>query len=274
MVKQYMEGGVVVLLDALGVKNAYRGEPTEVLQRRWNLVDRKLIRVMNLLKGKLKENPYNYSIRIQQPYDNVQIFLPFDAPNHRYTYISTRTPEWYSLQHIGEILVPFFRYALCHNIYFRGCISAGEYFLTRKRVFGPAVDEAAEYCENANWLGIMASPRTIRVLDTPDADTQNWFRIFAKYRVPLNIKKDGHISERKKWSWVLRWNIPRHEYVMDKSVTNKTIENILGEEVSNAKKHLELASKNCKGDSYKLEELTRINKKWDNTLEFFNRIYT
>ena len=142
-----MEDGVIVLLDALGVKNAYRRETTEILQRRWNLVDRKLILLLNLLKRELKKKSYNNSIRIQQPYDNVQIFLPFDTPIHKYRDTSTRTPKWYSVHHIGEVLIPFFRYALYHKIYFRGCISTGNYFLTRKRVFGPAVDEAAKYCE-------------------------------------------------------------------------------------------------------------------------------
>ena len=80
----------------------------------------------------------------------------------------------------------------------------------------------------------MASPLTIGVLDTPG--TPNWFKIFTKYRVPLNVRaKDGRIFERRKWSWALRWNSPRHEYVIDRGVTNITIENILGEEVSNAK---------------------------------------
>ena len=64
-----------------------------------------------------------------------------------------------------------------------------------------------EYCENANWIGIMASPLTIGVLDTPG--TPNWFKIFTKYRVPLNVRaKDGRIFERRKWSWALRWNSP------------------------------------------------------------------
>lgn len=120
-----MEVGVIVLLDALGVKNAYQRETTEVLQRRWNLVDRKLVLLMSLLKRELKKKSYNYSIRIQQPYDNVQIFLPFDTPIHGYKDTSTRTPKWYSVHHIGEVLIPFFRYALCHKIYFRGCISTG-----------------------------------------------------------------------------------------------------------------------------------------------------
>ena len=68
-----MEDGVIVLLDALGVKNVYRRETTEILQRRWNLVDRKLILLLNLLKRELKKKSYNNSIRIQQPYDNVDI---------------------------------------------------------------------------------------------------------------------------------------------------------------------------------------------------------
>jgi hypothetical protein len=266
-----MENGVIVLLDALGVKNAYQRETTEVLQRRWNLVDRKLIRLMNLLKGKLKENSYNDSIRIQQPYDNVQMFLPTDTPIHRYKDTSTRTPQWYSVHHVGEILIPFFRYALCHKIYFRGCISAGDYFLTKKRVFGPAVDEAAEYCENANWIGIMASPRSIRVLDTPD--TPSWFKIFLRYQAPINTRdKDGHVTEHKRWSWALRWDFPRYEYVVDKRVTNNTIERILSEEVTNTKRNLERASTKVNRNSNKLEELHRTLKKWENTLEFFHNV--
>ena len=62
-----MEYGVIVLLDALGVKKAYLREPPEVLQKRWNLVDGKLTHLLTLLKNRLMGYSFNSSIRIQQP---------------------------------------------------------------------------------------------------------------------------------------------------------------------------------------------------------------
>jgi hypothetical protein len=199
-----MEGGVVVLLDAIGVREEYQREDPMILIGRWNAIDRKLIRLKSVLKAELQRRSYNSSIRIQQPYDNVQIFLPFDQP--RYKDRSTRNVSWWTLHHLGEVLIPFFRYALYNRIYFRGCISTGEYFATRKRVFGPAINEAAVFCENANWIGIMASPNTFKVLDNPD--TESWFKIFSQYPVPLNRKEsDGTTTEREESAWVLNWKI-------------------------------------------------------------------
>jgi hypothetical protein len=261
-----MEEGVVVLLDSIGVREEYQREDPQTLIKRWNAVDRKLIRLINALKAELKKRSYNSSIRIQQPYDNIQIFLPFDKP--RFDDLSNRSAPWYTVHHLGEILIPFFRYALYNRIYFRGCISTGEYFATRKRVFGPAINEAAVFCENANWIGIMASPNTFKVLDNPD--TESWFKIFSQYPVPLNRKEsDGTTTEREESAWVLNWKIHCRPPNYEKKVTNDALAKILNSKLEESKESAENIQVN--DGSPEPGEFTRRIKKWENTLAFFNR---
>jgi hypothetical protein len=258
-----MEKGVVVLLDAIGVQEEYQREDPTTITKRWNVVDRKLSRLTNALKTKLQKSSYNPSIRIQQPYDNIQIFLPIDHP--RYKDMSNRNATWWTVHHLGEILIPFFRYALYNRIYFRGCISSGEYFETRKRVFGPAINEAAEYCENANWIGIMASPNTFKVLDNPD--TKDWFKIFSKYPVPLNHKEPNRTTtEREELAWVLDWTRCGRPPNYEKMVTNKVLETILNGKLIESK---EIAKKHMNVGSIKQHEFKCRTKKWENTLTFY-----
>ena len=75
------------------------------------------------MRDKLGENNYNNRIIKHGPYDNLQILIPVDIRQNGFIDCSTRNPAWWTVHHIGEVLIQLFRYALINKIYFRGCIS-------------------------------------------------------------------------------------------------------------------------------------------------------
>ena len=81
----------------------------------------------------------------------------------------------------------------------------GKYFQTKERIFGPAIDEAAEFCEKANWIGIMASPLTAEILDRAasiDKYSNDLFKTFIEYNIPINEKNaQGKNIEGRRKAW-------------------------------------------------------------------------
>jgi hypothetical protein len=157
--KENMPFGVVTLLDALGVSTAHHYVEPRILADRWNNVDNKLEYYLYKMKDKLGENNYDNRIIKHGPYDNLQILIPVDIKQSVVVNKSPRNPAWWTVHHIGELLIQLFSYALINRIFFRGCISAASYFQTAtERVFGEVASEAAKFREKSNWLGIVASP--------------------------------------------------------------------------------------------------------------------
>jgi hypothetical protein len=162
----------------------------------------KKVMLVNKLKYELGNSKYN-KILTQCPYDNFQIFIPVDIP--KYQDNSARTAPWFTIMLMCNLLIPLSCYALVNRIYLRGCITAGKYFQTKERIFGPAIDEAAEFCEKANWIGIVASPLTAEVLDRAasiDKYSNDWFKTFIEYDIPLNEKNaQGKDIEGRRKAW-------------------------------------------------------------------------
>jgi hypothetical protein len=99
---------------------------------------------VNILKSSLALHNYNNRISSTQLYDNFQIFLPVDESfYHGPINLTGRNSLWWTIHHMGELLIPLFRFALIQNIPLRGCISIGKFFQTNKQILGPAVDEAS-----------------------------------------------------------------------------------------------------------------------------------
>jgi hypothetical protein len=71
-----MNFGVVVLLDALGVRNAHKWSSIVELAERWDKVDIRIEHYSNRLRDELGSHGYNNDVRMEQPYDNIQVFIP------------------------------------------------------------------------------------------------------------------------------------------------------------------------------------------------------
>jgi hypothetical protein len=185
---------VVALLDALGVSTAHKNVDPQVLIEQWNIVDDKLEMYLKMIKDKLGEHNYNNRVVKQGPYDNFQIVVPVDIRQSGPVDMSPRNSAWWTIHHIGELLIPLFRHSLFNGIFLRGCISAGPYYQTSKgRIFGNAASEAAIFREKSNWLGVIAAPSAQIVLNTAELMDNNIsnesFETFVRYDVPMNSNK-------------------------------------------------------------------------------------
>jgi hypothetical protein len=146
------------------------------------------------------------------------------------------------------LLIPFFRFALIQNIPLRGCISIGQFFQTNERILGPAVNEASQYYEKSNWIGIMTSPSAGIMLNSASEVSHQLLNTFVKYNVPIsNEEEDDQAME----TWSLQWTKEKTDY--DKEIIdNEHIEQILLQRLNSSV-----------GNA--------VNIKWRNTLDFYNQ---
>lgn len=141
---------------------------------------------------------------------------------------------------IGSIIIPVFRNAFENGLAIRGTVSIGKFFRIERStgisLIGPAINEAAQSYEDANWMGISASPSVSLTLEQDRGidifgknigqkkisvekkekvisqnEIQNLFNIiknsFLEYDIP---KKNG-----KERGWALAW-----PYNPSKGITN------------------------------------------------------
>lgn len=106
-----------------------------------------------------------------------------------------------------ELIGAFFNKQMQENsIFFRGAISYGQYYFNDKQniIMGPALDEASEWYETVDWIGIILSPSAEYAVEMylSRSDVDNIKRdlvkkTFCKYpRIPFkpNIPKICHYA--------------------------------------------------------------------------------
>ncbi|MCW4029190.1 MAG: hypothetical protein NWE92_06035 [Candidatus Bathyarchaeota archaeon] len=198
-----MQEGVVVFLDALGVKGIWaRAEPESVIAswedvlKRLNESIRKSPKVGNI--GSTAEC-LDYNIAAFS--DTVIITLKcIDDP-------AAHVPL------LAKIISDTFFFALIKGIYFRGVIAIGKFFQSNTLIIGPAIDEAAEWYTQPEWMGVSAAPSAsfgLSRLEDQKADISKWF---IKYDIPSK-------GETQKSEWSLAW--PRFAH-KDPQVSQKQL---------------------------------------------------
>jgi hypothetical protein len=263
--------GVLVLLDALGTKVGSEEMENKVFS--FDMVDQKIKTDTKKLKLKLGSYGYNNLLISGSIYDNIQIFLPIDLHIPGHIDCTGKNDLWWSIIIMGTLLIDIFRYALVNKTPFRGCITSGCGVISKsKRILGPIAEEASEFYEIADWIGIIASPHTAMVLNTKVELNPNpeIFEPFIKY--PISIKKKNNIcnnNDKKienKDYWALKWPIQQ-------GFTRKDSEKLIYVIPSNKKTFYGKTISNSKIEEV-LEEGVRnsshdISQKWKNTLEFY-----
>lgn len=82
---------------------------------------------------------------MEESYEKFQMFIRVDMFKCRGQ--TARTQPWCIFHHIAEYSLPLFCFALFVKIFLRPCVSTGNYYQTSRRIFGSAIDEAAEFIE-------------------------------------------------------------------------------------------------------------------------------
>jgi hypothetical protein len=187
MVETRMEQGVVVFLDALGVKGIWaRAEPESVIGS-WE-------EVLKRLNESIKKSPKTGSV------GNKPECLDYNISAFSDTVIITlkcMDPAAHLPLVASIISEPFF-FGLLKGVYFRGVIAIGKFYQSSTLVIGPAIDEAAEWYTQPEWMGISTAPSAsfgLSRLEDQKANISHWF---VKYDIPAKggVQKD---------EWALAW---------------------------------------------------------------------
>jgi len=228
--------GVVILLDALGTKGVWKDNDTDDIIERWNTFT-------GIFKDLFTKFLKRYKCKVTFTAFSDTIIITVVSPDIEM-----------SLPHIAAALGDPFIMGLVLGIYLRGCISVGKFFGTDTIVIGSAIDEAAQYYELPDWVGISASPSAHILLEKlKDRKIQYFDNLFCKYDIPLKntIEYNG---------WALNWGRVPDEYIRQLSTTFE-----LKSPYSSVK---EIINKQLVNNSANISTVL----KWRNTLNFYEEL--
>lgn len=189
--------GVVVFLDALGIKGiSSRMDPIKVLER-WN-------RVYYAFETAVSSGKDDLHFSITLPRVNIQFSAFSDT-----VIITAASKEAFQkrpaefIQYVADIIISPFVTAIREQFFFRGAISIGKFYLSNRMVIGPAVDEAAEYYKLPNWIGISVSKSAASIMNSYDNYSS---KILIRYDIPYKEdKKEAN-------GWALAWYRPDYTH--------------------------------------------------------------
>lgn len=195
--------GVIAMLDALGTKGAWaRGNPQEFVQR-WQ-------HLLGLFRSwaSLAETDEQYrevcrECRVFAFSDTVIVTL--ESAQHDPGTSNYRE----ELKLLCSTILPTFVQAFLDGIFFRGVIAAGEFYQTNDGVdgperdrdiltIGPVIDEAAEWHNRSDWIGISLVPSASFHVDRQHMLGSDFSKLLVRHQVPH--KTAGALN-----TWALNW---------------------------------------------------------------------
>ncbi len=196
--------GIVVVMDALGAKSLTMQGARDFLQLRDKLVNdlpkehKEFYSQMQDAWGKQSEIVPAYEVLT---FGDSFIFL-FPCERHELPEALTWVQGW-----CGDSILS----AMEHKVFLRGALSIGEYLYGGSQsntVLGPAVADAATWCEQVDWIGLSVTPsagyfleRQSNRLDSMQYESAHEFlelKTFIKYSAPI---KGGGREEL----WTVMW---------------------------------------------------------------------
>jgi len=114
----------------------------------------------------------------------------------------------YFLVHFGAWLRLIIMMGMQQGLLLRGAVSVGEFTQQDETILGPAISEAAEWYEQAQWIGVVATPSCGSLLSSlaerltrKNINGEDLVSLsFRQYSVPLKDKKTLEM-------WALCWPI-------------------------------------------------------------------
>lgn len=204
--------GYIVILDALGQRQASIKEAEEFIAKRDELV-RVLPEAFGLADfgGWMNSTPPSPTpLKTYSFGDTIEMtFRPPDAEIH-----------W--LAWLGQWLLPVIYWGLQRQLLFRGAVGCGEFIDDENSVIGPGVSDAASWYDESDWAGIVATPSVGQRLEflrgsweemLGEKALPTYDRVWTRYEVPLSQSRSRKASRDQ---WCLCW--PEH-YVREYAVT-------------------------------------------------------
>ncbi|MBN1594220.1 MAG: hypothetical protein JW941_13335 [Candidatus Coatesbacteria bacterium] len=194
--------GIVVMLDALGVRNMTVDQCRHFIERRDVLLRNRPVKVKEL-RSELNQLKIYKDVPENVPEPEVVTF----ADNIVFTWQIQQRPEialrYLSFQWLSFLIAC----GIKENLPFRGAIAIGEYIQQDHTVLGPAVTDAAAWHERGDWIGIIATPKAGEKLAALEKEMQECTQFMdeapawiVRYNVP--IKSPCHIRNEM---WTVPW---------------------------------------------------------------------
>lgn len=178
--------GIVAILDALGAASYDDIEIAEFLRSRQ--------RVVQLLNDKSERVAAILNVARVKTYTfNDTLLIVLESKEDRPT-----LPEIHAFM---TVLRKLFVDSLNKRIMFRGSFAVGSFYedSATNTILGKAVTDAAAWYDKADWLGIVATPRTSVFIDQlMQRHKKGWGNLLVSYAVPLSGGKDIRL-------WAVNW---------------------------------------------------------------------
>jgi hypothetical protein len=180
------KNGIIAILDALGAASYDDAEIQEFLKSR--------SRVISLMNDKAERVALTLDVSRVKTYtfnDTMLIVLEFRSTES----CSAEIKAFATI--LRKVLVD----ALKRRIMFRGSMAVGQFYedSATNTILGKAVTDAAAWYDKADWIGILATPRTtIHIDQLIEAGGSNLDHLLLRYAVPIS---DGTYRSL----WAINW---------------------------------------------------------------------
>jgi len=173
--------GVIVILDALGIKGIWNGKYPE-----------ETTKIIDIWDSIVDSYRYFYN---RDPHLISSVSLKAFSDTLIITAYSDKVDQ--TLVETGSEVVALILDSMLKGFFFRGCISVGDFYEGKNMILGPTIDEAAQYYDQSDWIGVFLTSsacktfRNISEKRFQSIPTQN---VIVKCDVPLKtgIEKNGY----------------------------------------------------------------------------------
>jgi hypothetical protein len=104
--------------------------------------------------------------------------------------------------HAAQLILPMIINGILRGIYLRGVISFGKFYQSDTAIIGPAVDEAAEWYTNIEWIGVSAAPTAYFILEKLAEIGQDVAVEGKKFFIKYDIPTKANTTEK---GWAVNW---------------------------------------------------------------------
>ncbi|MDE1877997.1 MAG: hypothetical protein KGI07_05635 [Thaumarchaeota archaeon] len=221
--------GAIAMIDVLGVKGIWMKEPIEEIITNWD----RIVSDFEQIQTAMENHNANFEQHMQFFSDTIIVTYQGDNLLNL-------------LSHLSLHLAYPFCDAMLHRIFFRGVISVGRFRRTRNMIIGPAVDEAAEWYENYNWMGITLCPSASQIIEENDLENQShgWYERYT-------VESKNGVND----TWALNWP-SQFRGVMRFMADNREPRQVITQILSDH------------------PDESRIRSKYETTMRFFNDMIT
>lgn len=194
--------GLVLMIDALGVSRYTLDECKKFLTKRKEIEDH--LRTEKDLFGRFSPHYKNSQMSVFG--DTIVFCMPVSKKKN--------SEDITIIQDIAADAGIIIQWGIENGILFRGCISIGDYISERNTILGPAIFDAHDWYESANWFGIIFTPKTQiwiesileREKSRENIQTTEYLKLFSEivhlYDVPISSNSKIELTKR---FWTVGW---------------------------------------------------------------------